>query len=83
MLFDIYADQQEDIEEIRKNAIQQLKSGGMVLAEWTTENTTVRKVFGIQLKLLLSETLLYLKLKDPATYGPCITRTRPNFYHWL
>lgn len=82
MLFDIYADEQEDVEEIRKNAIAQLKKGGLVLTEWTTENTTVRKVFGIQLKLLLAETLMYLKLKDPATYGRLVTRTRPNFYTW-
>lgn len=83
MLFDIYADSQEDIETIRKAAVQQLKNGGLVLTQWTTESTTVQKVFGIPLKELLTETLIYLKQKDPATYGPLITRTRPNFLTYL
>lgn len=83
MLFDIYADSQEDIEAIRKAAVAQLKNGGLVLSEWTTESTTVQKVFGIPLKELLTETLFYLKMKDPLTYGRLVTRTRPNFNNWF
>ncbi len=81
MLFDVNVDNLDDVLDIRSNVIEQLKAGGTVLVEWTSENTTVRKLIGIPLKTLLNETLIYLKLKDPDTYGQIRTRSGVNFYY--
>jgi hypothetical protein len=78
-LFDIYIDEVDDILEIRRIAIEQMKAGGTVLTSWSSENTSVTKTQGMSLSKILEETRFYLQQYDPDLYGRRITRTRPGY----
>lgn len=43
------------------------------------EGTSARKAFGMPLRELMAETLAFLRLADPETYGRRVTRTRPGY----
>ena len=82
MLFDVTIDDIDDILLIRKTAIEQLKAGGTVLTNWSSENTSVTKVQGMSLTKILEETKLYLQLKDPDLYGTPTKRAYPYYTNW-
>ncbi len=82
MLFSYPADSIEDVKEVRRAVREVLMAGGIEVTQWSSENTTVQKTRGISLQKLMDETLAYLQINDPATYGARIKRLSP-FYTGL
>ena len=68
----------DDVKTIRNDAIAAL-SGGTIL-EWSSENTTVKKVGSLPLDVIIKEANAFLRLYDSTIRqnNPMITRTRPN-----
>jgi hypothetical protein len=78
MLFDPATDSIEEVLAVRAKA-KELLAQGLVVMEWGNEGTSARKAFGLPLRDLMQETLAFLRLADPQTYGRRVTRTRPGY----
>lgn len=61
--------------EIRAQALK-LYAEGKTLIEWQGEGTSGKRVFVAPIEKILAETRMFLKQKDPATYGYPITRMK-------
>jgi hypothetical protein len=75
MLFNPAIDSLEEVLAIRAKAKEMLADGAQVL-EWTNEAQSVRKVIGLPLETVLTETEAYLLAYSR---GAVITRTKPLF----
>jgi hypothetical protein len=80
MLFDPHVDTIDDVLAIRAKCREILLAGGTEITNWQSENTTVTKTRGISLQKLMDETLAYLRLVDPETYGRACKRSMPFYY---
>lgn len=78
-LFDINIDDVDTILAIRAAAIELLKQGGTVMTGWSSEGTSVSKVEGVSLEVILEETKDYLQEYDPDLYGRRIKRMRVSY----
>lgn len=79
MLFIYPEDTIESVLSIKRDAMAALSNGGLEVTNWSSDSISVTKTKGVDLKFLIKECNDYIKLMDPNTFGPKVTRTRVNF----
>jgi hypothetical protein len=72
---DPHIDDLDTVLAIRAKALQ-LYSEGKTLVEWDAEGSSGKRQFVAPIQEILAETRMYLKQKDPETYGYPITRMK-------
>lgn len=76
-LFLFPTDTIDEVKKIRNRAREAMLNGQTI--EWTSTNTTNKKIYNVDLALLITEANLYLRTYDPDTRSknPIRDRTRP------
>lgn len=78
-LFSVGIDNEEDVLTIRKQAMLVLASGGVEITEWSSENTSVKKVRAMSLQKVIEECNQFLRIVNPDKYGQRIKRINPSY----
>lgn len=81
----IFVHGEDDIDtvlEIRRTAIETLKSGGLEVTSWNSEGTSVTKTRGLSLTKIIEECNAFLREEDPDLYGRRVKKAIPVYTHF-